>query len=90
VSDDAIGKALHKAGLTSYPYATAEILRFIRELKAQGHEVVPRPDPDAEWMRQMRPLRPATADCKVRKHADQWVCDTHFRYWSSGICPGAR
>jgi len=39
VSDDAIGKALHKAGLTSYPYATAEILRFKRELEAQGYEV---------------------------------------------------
>ena len=31
-SDDDIGRALYRAGLISYPYATAEIKRFRREM----------------------------------------------------------
>ena len=32
-TEEQIGRALYRAGLTSYPYATAEILRFKRALR---------------------------------------------------------
>ena len=39
-TEGAVGQALYRAGLTSYPYATAEILRFLRELEDHGYSVV--------------------------------------------------
>ena len=34
-----LGRALHRAGLTTYDYATAEILRLLRCLAEEGLEV---------------------------------------------------
>ena len=73
----AVEKALFDAGLTAYPYATAEAQRFVQALRDTGYTVKPIPSG-------------GTHDCAVRRHADQWVCDTHYRHWSTGLCPGAQ
>ena len=34
--EQALGRALHRAGLTTYAYATAEIVRLMRLLEEEG------------------------------------------------------